>query len=85
MHIKNTGDHPATNVTVYAYGNTWIQFNDNPTLHPDAWTIRNELNPFVVAETINPGLSAVVYIRAVNIDSKPHSTDLVVKGVYAFA
>jgi hypothetical protein len=85
VHIKNTGDHPATNVMVYAYGNTWIQFNVNPTLYPDGWTIRNETNPFIVSETINPGLSAVVYIRAVNIDSKPHSTDLVVKGVYAFA
>jgi len=85
VYVKNEGDNPATNVVMYAFGNTWIQFNLNPTLTPDAWTIRDENNPFPVATTINPGGSVIVYIRAVNIDERPHSTDLVVRGVYAFA
>ena len=84
VFIKNDGDHPATNVVVYMLGNTWLQFNANPTTTPNAWSINDENTPFPVALSIDPGSYAIVYIRAVNIDSNPHTADLVVKGIYAF-
>jgi hypothetical protein len=83
VHIKNMGDTPATGIIIYAYDNDWIQFNLDPTLFPNAWTIRDQNDPLPVASIIEPGMSAIVYIRAVNIDSRPHTKDLVVKGVYS--
>ena len=84
MYIRNDGDTPATNVVIYAYDNDWIQFNLNPTLYPDNWTIRDQSNPYPVINSLNPGSSTTVYVRAVNIDSRPHNKDLVVKGIYTF-
>jgi len=85
VYIKNTGDTPVTNVEIYSYDNDWIQFNLSPIVYPDAWTIRDQNNPLAVTDNIDPGSNAIVYIRAVNIDSRPHTKDLVVKGICTFS
>jgi hypothetical protein len=83
VYIRNEGDTPVTDVTIYAYDNDWIQFNLDPTMYPDAWTIRTQDNPLIVSSSIDPGNNAIVYVRAVNIDSRPHAKDLVIKGICA--
>lgn len=85
VYVRNDGDDTATEVQTYAYDNDWLQFNLDPTTYPDQWTIRDQDYPYLITDTLLPGATAVFYIRAVNIDSRPHAKDLVVKGIYTYS
>lgn len=83
--IKNT--HPSKsvkNVVVYAWDNNWIQFTMD-TSDAGSWTIRDQNNPFFITDELGPGATITFYIRAVNIDLRPHIKDLVIKGIFAYS
>lgn len=81
--VKNTGSKPVKDVTTYAWDNDWIQFSLNPA-DPNSWTIRDQDNPFLITSELSAGGQITFYIRAVNIDLRPHIKDLVIKGIYAY-
>lgn len=85
VFIKNTGSETAKDVQAYVYDNDWVQFNLDPANTPDAWTIRDQNTPFTLVSELPPGGHVILYIRAVNIDSRPHIKDLVVKGIYPYS
>jgi hypothetical protein len=83
VFVKNTGDETVKDVYTYAFDNEWLQFTLDPS-DDTSWTIRTQETPFFLAAEILPGDDFVFYIRAVNIDQRPHMQDLVVKGVYPY-
>jgi len=84
VFVKNTGDQTVKDVYAYSFDNTWLQFSLDPGV-TTSWTIRTQKNPFFLASEVLPGNEVIFYIRAVNIDQRPHVQDLVVKGVYPYS
>jgi len=83
--IKNSDTAKSVkNVVVYAWDNNWIQFSMDPS-DSESWTIRDQNNPFFLTEELGPNQYLTFYIRAVNIDLRPHVKDLVIKGIYAYS
>jgi len=83
--IKNTDPAKSVkNVVTYAWDNEWIQFTLDPS-DANSWTIRDQNNPFFLTDELGANQYMTFYIRAVNIDLRPHLKDLVIKGIYAYS
>ena len=80
VNLKNVESNTAKDLMVYLIDNKWLQFS----LDGNTWKKATQTTPFLVAATLDPGAVAQFYIRAMNIDDKPKSSDLVVKAYYPY-
>lgn len=84
IYVRNDGSDTAREVQTYVMNNEWVQFTKDPN-DQTSWTIRDENHPFWLEDELLPGTVTRFYVRAVNIDMRPHLKDLVVKAIYPFS
>jgi len=81
--IKNNNTDPVTQVIAYLHDNDWLQFTLTPE-DDESWGIKTQSSPLAVTNELSSGGQIQFYIRAINIDDKPHTKDLVVRGIYPY-
>lgn len=83
VYVKNKGDKTVKDAIAYVVDNKWLQMTLNNEDN-SSWYRYNQDNPLYLGD-IDPGATVKFYIRAINIDERPHSQDLVVVGIYPYS
>jgi len=81
--IKNNNSEPVKKVVAYVFDNDWLQFTLNPD-DDNSWGLKTESIPLEITDELSAGDQIQFYVRAINIDSRPHTKDLVVSGIFPY-